>query len=111
MFESAFWILASVISRPATDRVVLDAGRKAVSFEPGGTPIIEDPTGLEIESLSEEHAKVSLTSQNSDLQPGQKVRITPWHGCTTFNLHDTVYVVQDDEVVDVWSIAGRGKFT
>ncbi len=111
MFESAFWILASVISRPAADRVVLDAGRKAVSFEPGGTPIIEDPSGLEIDGLSEEHAKVSLTSESPDLQPGQKVRITPWHGCTTFNLHDTVYVVQDDEVVDVWSIAGRGKFT
>ncbi len=110
-FRQACWVLSSVISRPRPDRALLDCGRKSLAFEPSGMPVIDDPEGLTIEVLAEEHALVTLGEGAPELRLGDKLRVTPWHGCTTFNLHDSVYVLQDDEVVDIWTISGRGKFT
>ena len=110
LFENAFWILSTVVSRPTSDRLVLDCGRKSVPEEPAGRPIIDEPEELELIGLSEEHGKVDVHGA-SDARPGDTVRVTPWHGCTTFNVHDSVYVLQGDEVVDVWAVTGRGKFT
>ncbi|MBM4436705.1 MAG: DSD1 family PLP-dependent enzyme [Actinobacteria bacterium] len=111
VFQQAFWVLASVISRPAKDRAILDCGLKSVTREASGAPVIDDPEGLELAGLSEEHGKVLLHPGAPDLKVGDRVRVTPWHGCTTFNLHDRLYVLQDDEVVDLWGITGRGRFT
>ena len=90
---------------------MLDIGRKSMAFEPGGMARVEDPPGVELLGLSEEHGSLALHAQAPDLQPGDRLKVTPWHGCTTFNLHDILYVIQDDEVVDVWPISARGKFT
>ena len=110
-FTQAFWILTSVTSRAKPGYVHLDGGRKSLAFEPSGTPVIDDPEGLEIEVVAEEHLHVKMLDGAPDLRPGDQVRVTPWHGCGTFNLHDTLYVLQDDEVVDIWPISGRGRFT
>lgn len=110
-FTQAFWVLCSVTSRAKPGYVHLDGGRKSLAFEPSGTPVIDDPEGLEIEVVAEEHLHVKMLDGAPDLRPGDQVRVTPWHGCGTFNLHDTLYVLQDDEVVDIWPISGRGRFT
>ena len=110
-FTQAFWILTSVTSRAKPGYVHLDGGRKSIAYEPTGVPVIDDPEGLEIEAVAEEHLHVKMLDGAPDLRPGDQVRVTPWHGCTTFNLHDTLYVLQDDEVVDIWPITGRGRFT
>ena len=111
IFAQAFWILACVVSRPSTNRAMLDTGLKSVTVEPEGLPIVEDPVGIELTGLAEEHGRLTLHSNAPDLKIGQKLKVTPWHGCTTFNLHDTLYVVQDDEIVDIWPIAARGRST
>lgn len=110
-FTQAFWILTSVTSRAKPGYVHLDGGRKSIAFEPSGFPVIDDPEGLEIEVVAEEHLHVKMHDGAPNLRPGDQVRVTPWHGCGTFNLHDTLYVLQDDEVVDIWPISGRGRFT
>ena len=110
-FEQAMWILSSVVSTPAPGRAILDVGRKSMAFEAAGLPLVEDPPGIELLSLSEEHGSLALHEGAPDLQPGDRLKVTPWHGCTTFNLHDTLYVIQDDDVVDIWPISARGKFT
>ena len=111
VFKQAFWVISSVISRPAPERAILDCGRKSISAEAGGMSVIDEPGGLELVGLSEEHGTVTLQDGAPDLRVGDKLRVTPWHGCTTFNLHDKLYVLKGDEVVDVWTIAARGKFT
>ena len=111
VFTQAFWILSSVTSRAKPGYVHMDGGRKSIAFEPSGSPVIDDPEGLKIEVVAEDHLHVKMLAGAPDLRPGDKVRVTPWHGCSTFNLHDIVYVLQDDEVVDIWPIAGRGRFT
>ena len=111
VFAQAFWILTSVTSRAKPGYVHMDGGRKSIAFEPNGMPVIDYPEGLEIEAVAEEHLHVRMLPDAPNLRPGDKVRVTPWHGCSTFNLHDTVYVLQHDEVVDIWPISGRGRFT
>ena len=31
------------------------------------------------------------------------------HVCTAVNLHERVWVVRGEEVLDAWTVAGRGK--
>jgi D-serine deaminase-like pyridoxal phosphate-dependent protein len=108
-FEPALSVLATVISRPTPERIVTDAGRKAMSEEFG----LPQPIGikdLELCALSEEHGKLDAkVPRNVSLQPGDKVRFLPSHCCTTVNLHDRLYVIQDDALVDIWPISARGR--
>ena len=38
-----------------------------------------------------------------------KPRYIPGHCCTTVNSHDRLYVMDDEDVVDVWPVISRGK--
>ena len=105
-FENALTVLGTVISRPTPERAILDCGMKAITkdFE---LPLVKGG-GAEVISLSEEHCKLKLTGLQ--LSIGDRVELIPSHGCTTFNLHNEVFVVKDSEVVDVWPVAARGGF-
>jgi D-serine deaminase-like pyridoxal phosphate-dependent protein len=108
-FEPALTVLTSVISRPVPERIVTDAGRKAISHD-FGLPQPFDAPGVGTSKLSEEHGVLEATEPNAvPLRAGDKIRVLPSHCCTTVNLHDTLYVVQNDVLVDVWPIAARGR--
>lgn len=108
-FRPALSVLASVISRPVPERIVTDAGMKVMTHEFGlPQPIGVD--GLSLTRLSEEHGKlIAEHPAQLALQPGDKIRFLPTHGCTTINLHDRFYVIQDGVLVDIWSITARGR--
>jgi D-serine deaminase-like pyridoxal phosphate-dependent protein len=108
-FEPALTVLATVVSRPTPERIVTDTGKKAMSEE-FGLPQPIGVQGLTVQALSEEHGKLSTAAPDEvTLQPGDKLRFLPSHCCTTVNLHDRLYVVQDDALVDIWPIAARGR--
>lgn len=108
-FEIALTVLSTVISRPAPDRLVVDAGIKSMTQE-FGWPQPLGVEGASIRKLSEEHGILELADPGAvHLRPGNKVRFIPSHCCTTVNLHDTFYVVQDNALVDRWPIAARGR--
>ena len=88
--DVALTVHATVVSRPAADRAVLDAGSKTLSSDPGpaagfGT-VLEAPHST-IERLSEEHAVLALDRADT-LELGQRVRIVPNHACVVVNLAD-----------------------
>jgi D-serine deaminase-like pyridoxal phosphate-dependent protein len=108
-FESALTVLTTVVSRPEPDRVVTDAGLKAMTKEFGWPQPIDVP-GASVRYLSEEHGVLSLTDPGAvTLRPGDRVRFVPSHCCTTVNLHDVFHVIRDERLVDVWPISGRGR--
>ena len=109
-FDKAVTILSTVWSKaPALPGwTIIDAGMKQMSNEFGQPEIIGVPD-TRVAMLSEEHAHLLTEGGESPLQIGDKVELYPSHICTTINLHDTMYVIKGDEVVDVWKIAGRGK--
>lgn len=111
-FDCSLSVLATVVSRPAPNRVIVDTGLKVLAKE-FGIPQPIGITGVEMTGLSEEHGTLKTVGQGSDtdvsLTPGDKLEILPTHCCTTVNLHDRYYGIRNGIVESVWDIAARGK--
>lgn len=107
-FDCALTILTTVISRPDSNTVIVDAGLKSVTKELG-IPEVKNIDGAKLVSLSEEHGKIDMSESNVNLKPGDKIELIPSHCCTTINLHDQFYGIRNDRLEAIWHIAGRGK--
>ena len=112
--EVALFARATVISRPADDRAVVDAGSKTLSadgpWEPGRGLgyLASDPT-TRVVSLWEEHGVLGLGENARSLRVGDRVSIVPNHVCSAVNLHDRLVGVHDERIEVVWKIAARGR--
>ena len=108
-FEAAGTVLASVISRGAPDRAVLDCGMKAISTDQWPPQVIGLP-GVEVGGASDEHLTVRLTDSDSrQLRPGDKLELIPGHNDTTVHLHTHLFAVRHGSLEAVWEVAGRGR--
>lgn len=110
--DLAMHILVTVVSRPAADRAVLDAGSKTLTSDLLGFSDygeIEGCEGARIVSLSEEHAVVDIR-QCQDIFPaiGSMVRVVPNHTCVVSNLFDRMVFHRDGVVTRVEEVAARG---
>ncbi|MFZ7102968.1 MAG: alanine racemase [Peptococcaceae bacterium] len=109
-------VLATVISKPAADRLVIDAGSKTLALDKGahgtelvkGFGIIEGYPNLTIERLSEEHGIV-LAEEGNVPEIGDKIAIIPNHACPVVNLADEMMIVEGSKVLGKWQIDARGK--
>ena len=108
-FQMALTVLVTVVSRPVSDRVVMDGGRKSISIDRGLPQVI----GLEGEvRISEEHLVVDLAGDTkSDPKIGDRLQVLPVHGDTTIAQHDQYYGTRGGLLEEVIEISGRGKFT
>jgi D-serine deaminase-like pyridoxal phosphate-dependent protein len=109
--ECALTVLATVVSTPAPGRYILDSGTKALSSDHYATWTygeLKDYTGAVITRASEEHGIIE--GADLPLRVGDRVEVIPNHACATCNMHDEFYVVDGDTVLDMWPVAGRGKF-
>jgi D-serine deaminase-like pyridoxal phosphate-dependent protein len=107
-FDQSLSVLATVTSKPAGNRIVLDCGVKTLVGDIGSPEIV----GLRPASscgLSEEHSIWIYEGIVDELGVGDKVRIIPGHCCSTVNMHDHYYVLEDKRVVDVWEISAARK--
>ena len=123
--DCALTVLATVVSKPTSDRLILDCGSKTLSSD--GARGIPPPAGygavlhaLEVVSvddtfvvdrLSEEHAVVRVLSPPTRLEPGDRVRVLPNHSCVVTNLMDSVYLVDGQHVEEAIPVAARGRIT
>ncbi len=115
--DCAAEVVATVVSRPSRDLAVIDGGSKtfATDVQPGGQPlnlvgfgeVVGHPEAI-LERLTEEHGMISLQGE-SDLQIGDVIRIIPNHVCSTVNLHDVVYLADQDGTAKEVPVAARGK--
>jgi len=93
-FEAALELRASVLSRPQPDRLILDAGRRDVSFD-AGLPVALGRDDLTVVALSDQHAHVRVL-EDSDAAVGDVVRLGISHPCTTFDRWTVLALVDDD---------------
>lgn len=107
-FEQSLTMLASVISKPAENRCIIDMGLKAISSD-GGPPVPLDLPGASFKFAGEEHGELSWESEPCPLGIGDQVRFVPTHCDTTVNLHDRFIVTSSKAVTGVWDIAARGR--
>jgi D-serine deaminase-like pyridoxal phosphate-dependent protein len=110
--DCALRILATVISRPAVGRAILDAGSKTLAADTLGLDghghIVEYPE-LALAKLSEEHGHVEGAAGGRWPQIGERVTIIPDHACAVSNLHDRVYGVRGGRIERVFEVAARGR--
>lgn len=120
--DCALAVVSTVVSRPARDRVVFDAGSKTLTSDgargfapqpghglvfPSIDATVPDPS-IVIERLNEEHG-VARVPESCTLSPGDRVRILPNHSCVVTNMVDELLMVQGVEIVDTLPVAARGK--
>ena len=109
--EVALTVHATVVSRPARDRAVLDAGSKALgaeeAFEGSYGLVIEAPASP-IVQLNEEHAYVTL-ADGDELELGEHVRVVPNHACVAVNLYDELVARSADGSIEQWPVDARGR--
>jgi len=105
-FEQAFTILSTVLSRPRPDLCATDAGLKACAVD-HGNPGVKDGDGASVLFLSDEHCSISLPP-DSPIAPGDRIELWPSHIDPTINLHDVLFALDGDDVVEVWPVAARG---
>lgn len=111
--DMAARFVATVVSRPAADRAILDTGAKTLAMDPsrghkGHGYIVDHPDAIIIK-LSEEHGVVHVPEGETGFEIGDRVEVVPNHVCPTVNLMDEMLIVRDGHVVDTWQIAARGK--
>lgn len=109
-------VRATVVSRPAPDRIVIDGGSKtfATDVQPGKAPLhlkgfgrmLGDPEAV-FERMNEEHGVITV-SPNSKYKIGDVIGIIPNHICSTVNLHHFVYLLHADGKLAKVPVAARG---
>lgn len=110
----ALSIAATVVSRPARDRAVIDAGSKTFGLDRGAhssSPLKEfgrltDADGALVR-LSEEHGILEINA-DSPIAIGDRIRIVPNHVCSVSNLGRRFYGLRGRSVVEVIPIDASG---
>jgi D-serine deaminase-like pyridoxal phosphate-dependent protein len=92
-FVAAIEVRASVLSRPQPDRLILDCGRRDVSFD-AGLPVVLGHDELAVVALNDQHAHVQVEGA-CDLAVGDVVHLGISHPCTTFDRWHVIAVVDD----------------
>ena len=113
--DCALVILATVVSRPSTNRAVIDSGSKTLSSDrlPSGQAdgygLLPDYPEATIALLSEEHGILDISRSVRKPEIGERLRIIPNHACVVTNLHDHVYLHRSGEVIARLPVYLRGK--
>jgi D-serine deaminase-like pyridoxal phosphate-dependent protein len=113
--QCALRVIATVVSHPTQDRVILDSGSKTLSASTMETErgvsmgyVVEYPDA-HIFACSEEHAHVDVSRCARKPEIGERVQVLPVHPCPCVNLHDEMVAVRDGQVVGFWPVHARGK--
>ncbi|HET7363696.1 MAG TPA: DSD1 family PLP-dependent enzyme [Burkholderiales bacterium] len=106
-FDHSLFVLTTVMSRPAADRAIVDAGLKASSVD-SGMPTVWERPGLVYRAASDEHGVVDIASGAQAPTLGDKLLLVPGHCDPTVNLYDWYVCVRNGFVEDVWPITARG---
>lgn len=114
---NAATILATVMSLPTPERVILDVGAKGITTQTRnkgftatkGLGLIEGWPGVSIFDVFDEHAIIYNKEFHDFIKVGDKVEIIPNHICPVVNLHEVAYIISNGEVIDEIPVDCRGK--
>jgi D-serine deaminase-like pyridoxal phosphate-dependent protein len=105
-FAHALSLLTTVISAPVPERVVCDAGLKAMSLDSGPPSLARHP-GLAHAGTSDEHSTLLVESGAAPMV-GDKLQLLPGHCDPTVAMHDWLVVHDGQIVTALWPVA-RGR--
>lgn len=110
-------VLVTVISLPTNERIIADAGAKALTTQTrstgitktAGLGIIKGYKDITVNKVFDEHTIIYSKEMRSKLKVGDKLEIIPNHICPVVNLHENAYLVSNSVVVEKITVDCRGK--
>ncbi len=110
--QCAMTVLATVVSRPTTDRAIIDAGSKALTSDLLGLDgyglVLEHPEA-KIYQLNEEHGLVDVSACAAQPAVGDRIHVLPNHTCVVTNLFDRLCVVVEGKLLGALAVDARGR--
>jgi D-serine deaminase-like pyridoxal phosphate-dependent protein len=113
--ECAASVVCTVVSDAVPGQVVIDGGSKTFTNdrcipapEAGFGYIVEYPHA-KITVFSEEHGQVDVRDCDRAPRVGERVHIIPNHICPCVNLHDAMWLKQEDGAIQRALIDARGR--
>jgi D-serine deaminase-like pyridoxal phosphate-dependent protein len=108
-FRFSLTVLTTVISAEHRDRVTVDAGIKAFSTDTPLKPEAVHRPGLVLTWVGDEFGMVTATDGGELPRLGERLRFLVPHCDPTVNLYDRLYLMREQNVVDVWKITARRR--
>lgn len=110
-------ILSTIISKPTNQRVIADAGAKALTMQKRQYGITKNLglgkvlgyDNVYIDYMFDEHSIINNKAFSSQIDIANQIKILPNHICPVTNLYDFVYLINGEEVTDKINISCRGK--
>ena len=111
-FGCSLSVLSTVVSRPTSDRAIVDMGWKSVGIEYQifgweEMPLPKNFNGVSYSPGGDEHGILSLNHSTADLKIGQRIEFIPSHCDTTLNLYGKFYGVRRGNVEVTCSIVRK----
>ncbi|NLY45131.1 MAG: D-TA family PLP-dependent enzyme [Tissierella sp.] len=109
-------VLATIISRPTEERVIIDVGAKGITMQTRNKGICTTKGlgyikgyGIYIDGVFDEHGIIYNKNFRDKVQIGDRVEVIPNHICPVCNLYDKAYLVSKGEIVEEVQVSGRGR--
>ena len=98
------------VSTTKPGQAVVDAGMKAfTSYPPMPHGYCLEHPEIFFKGMSVEHGHLDIAASEHKFTVGETLSFIPLHGGMTTNLHDRLFAIRNDEVVEEWKVAGRGR--
>jgi D-serine deaminase-like pyridoxal phosphate-dependent protein len=110
--DCALRVLATVVSRAAPERGILDAGSKTLTSDVGGLDghgLLVDYPQARIAGFAEEHGFLDLSASTARPAVGETVEVVPNHVCVVVNMVDALVTVRGGEIAGLLPVAARGR--
>ena len=104
-FKLTLSLLVTVISKTPGQRIVVDAGVKALSGE-RGLPSVKELSGLRLKALHAEHGVIEIMDSAVPVEVGDKIELWVHYHDGTINLHKRAYGIRSGQVEEVFTIEG-----
>ena len=109
--DCALRVLVTIVSRPAPDRAVADAGTKTLAADlgiAGGFGLVRGHPEVRVEALTEEHAVIRIPPETPG-RIGDRIEIVPNHACIVPSLADRLIGIRGDRVERAIPVEARGR--
>jgi D-serine deaminase-like pyridoxal phosphate-dependent protein len=108
-FAASLTVAGRVCSTVQPDRVIVDAGFKAMATDAGPALVASEAyRDATYQFMGDEHGGIRFSEGASRPHLGELLRLVAPHCDPTVNLHDRFHIVRGDTLVDIWPIDARG---
>jgi D-serine deaminase-like pyridoxal phosphate-dependent protein len=106
--EPALTLMTTVASRPTEDRIIIDAGRRAIDPSQKA-PLARGIDGVKAMRFSAEHGVLTLEGPAESPRVGDRLILEVNYTDQAVHLHENLYGVRNGVVAAVWPVQCRGR--